>query len=29
VGAPVQLCQSGSGWDGPTGVGTPNGLAGF
>ena len=29
LGAPVQLCQSGSGWDGPTGVGSPNGLAGF
>jgi subtilase family serine protease len=29
VGAPVQLCQAGSGWDGPSGVGTPNGLAGF
>jgi len=29
VGAPVQLCQSGSGWDGPSGVGSPNGLAGF
>jgi hypothetical protein len=24
-----QLCVSGKGWDGPTGVGTPNGLAGF
>ncbi|MFC0540908.1 peptidase S8 [Kutzneria chonburiensis] len=24
-----QLCVSGAGWDGPTGVGTPNGLAGF
>jgi subtilase family serine protease len=23
------LCVSGSGWDGPTGLGTPNGLAGF
>jgi Subtilase family len=23
------LCVSGKGWDGPTGVGTPNGLAGF
>jgi subtilase family serine protease len=24
-----QLCVSGTGWDGPTGIGTPNGLAGF
>ena len=24
-----QLCVSGPGWDGPTGIGTPNGLAGF
>lgn len=23
------LCQAGPGWDGPTGVGTPNGLTGF
>ncbi|MEY9944638.1 peptidase S8 [Kitasatospora sp. GAS1066B] len=23
------LCVSGSGWDGPTGLGTPNGLSGF
>ncbi|MCX4749099.1 peptidase S8 [Kitasatospora sp. NBC_01287] len=23
------LCVSGTGWDGPTGLGTPNGLAGF
>jgi hypothetical protein len=29
VSAPVQLCQSGTGWDGPTGLGTPNGLAAF
>jgi subtilase family serine protease len=29
VSAPVALCQAGKGWDGPTGVGTPNGLAGF
>ncbi|HEX4702745.1 MAG TPA: peptidase S8 [Pseudonocardiaceae bacterium] len=29
VGAPVQLCQSGSGWDGATGIGTPNGLGAF
>ena len=24
-----QLCVSGPGWDGPTGIGTPNGLSGF
>ena len=24
-----QLCVAGVGWDGPTGIGTPNGLAGF
>ena len=29
VGAPVQVCQAGTGWDGPTGVGSPNGLSGF
>ncbi|MFD2419460.1 S8 family serine peptidase [Amycolatopsis pigmentata] len=23
------LCEAGPGWDGPTGVGTPNGLSGF
>jgi hypothetical protein len=23
------LCKAGPGWDGPTGVGTPNGLSGF
>jgi subtilase family serine protease len=23
------LCTSGAGWDGPTGLGTPNGLSGF
>lgn len=27
IGNPV--CDAGPGWDGPTGVGTPNGLAGF
>jgi len=26
-GAP--LCKSGTGWDGPTGEGTPNGLSAF
>ena len=29
VSAPVQLCQSGTGWDGPTGLGSPNGLGAF
>jgi subtilase family serine protease len=29
VSAPIQLCQSGKGWDAPTGVGTPVGLAAF
>lgn len=29
VSVSVSVCQSGKGWDGPTGVGTPNGLAGF
>jgi subtilase family serine protease len=28
-GFAVQVCQAGAGWDGPTGLGTPNGLAGF
>lgn len=28
-GCPTALCVSGPGWDGPTGLGTPNGLAGF
>ena len=23
------ICDSGEGWDGPTGIGTPNGVAGF
>ena len=27
--AEIALCNSGKGWDGPTGVGVPNGLAGF
>ena len=26
---PVALCQASIGWDGPTGVGTPQGLTGF
>jgi hypothetical protein len=26
-GAPI--CNAGTGWDGPTGLGTPNGTAGF
>lgn len=26
---PTSLCQAGSGWDGPTGLGTPNGTGGF
>lgn len=29
AGAAQQVCQAGTGWDGPTGLGTPNGLAGF
>ena len=29
VPAPIQLCQSGTGWDGPTGLGSPNGLGAF
>jgi hypothetical protein len=29
VSAPVRLCQAGPGWDGPTGVGAPRGLAAF
>jgi hypothetical protein len=29
VGASVRLCQAGPGWDGPTGVGAPRGLAAF
>ncbi|HTI21634.1 MAG TPA: peptidase S8 [Kutzneria sp.] len=27
--AEIALCNAGRGWDGPTGVGVPNGLAGF
>ncbi|HET8558894.1 MAG TPA: S53 family peptidase [Marmoricola sp.] len=27
--SPSQLCTSGSGWDGPTGLGTPNGTGAF
>jgi subtilase family serine protease len=27
--SPSQICQSGSGWDGPTGVGSPNGVGGL
>lgn len=27
--APVALCQAGPGWNGPTGLGTPNGLRGL
>lgn len=27
--SPAQWCTSGSGWDGPTGLGTPNGVGGF
>jgi hypothetical protein len=27
--AEIALCNAGKGWDGPTGVGVPNGLAGF
>jgi subtilase family serine protease len=26
---PTQLCQARAGWDGPTGLGTPNGTGGF
>jgi subtilase family serine protease len=29
AGCDTALCVSGSGWDGPTGLGTPNGLSGF
>jgi subtilase family serine protease len=29
LGYALSVCQSSRGWDGPTGVGTPNGLAGF
>jgi hypothetical protein len=27
--SPTQLCHAGAGWDGPTGLGTPNGSAAF
>jgi hypothetical protein len=27
--SPTQLCHAGVGWDGPTGLGTPNGTAAF
>jgi hypothetical protein len=27
--SPTVLCRGGAGWDGPTGLGTPNGTAGF
>ena len=27
--SPAQLCHAGAGWDGPTGLGTPNGSAAF
>jgi subtilase family serine protease len=27
--SPAQLCTAGSGWDGPTGLGTPNGTVAF
>ncbi len=27
--SPAQLCHGGAGWDGPTGLGTPNGSAAF
>jgi len=27
--SPTQLCRAGVGWDGPTGLGTPNGTAAF
>jgi hypothetical protein len=27
--SPVQLCTARAGWDGPTGLGTPNGTAAF
>ncbi|HWC35935.1 MAG TPA: hypothetical protein VG650_14055 [Mycobacteriales bacterium] len=26
---PAQLCNAGTGWDGPTGWGTPNGASAF
>lgn len=27
--SPTQLCTARAGWDGPTGLGTPNGVGGF
>ena len=27
--SPTVLCRAGAGWDGPTGLGTPNGAAAF
>ncbi|HEY9484108.1 MAG TPA: hypothetical protein VIR00_14205, partial [Micromonosporaceae bacterium] len=27
--SPTQLCHAQAGWDGPTGLGTPNGVGGF
>jgi hypothetical protein len=27
--SPAQLCTAGLGWDGPTGLGTPNGTGAF
>ncbi|MCH6470302.1 S53 family peptidase [Sinomonas terrae] len=27
--SPTQWCTAGAGWDGPTGLGTPNGVGGF
>jgi hypothetical protein len=27
--SPTVLCRAGAGWDGPTGLGTPNGTATF
>jgi hypothetical protein len=27
--SPAQLCHAGAGWDGPTGLGTPNGSTAF
>ncbi|HEU0240294.1 MAG TPA: hypothetical protein VFR11_13605, partial [Micromonosporaceae bacterium] len=27
--SPSQLCTARAGWDGPTGLGTPNGTGGF
>ncbi|HEX6492937.1 MAG TPA: peptidase S8, partial [Candidatus Dormibacteraeota bacterium] len=27
--SPSVLCTAGTGWDGPTGLGTPNGIGAF